>query len=184
MHADRFNRFALILFGLLLAVAGAAGLVASAGGFGHRFASHTLFANQVSSYIGTNGTWVWAVAAAVGAVLALAVVRWILVLLISTDRAGTITLPGGREHGVTQLQPTALTGALTREIQAYHGVASAKGRLIGDAASPRLVLTVTAAPTTDLPTLHHRLHDQALAHARQALGNTSLPIQLDLDVSR
>jgi hypothetical protein len=46
------------------------------------------------------------------------------------------------------------------------------------------VLTVTAAQTADLPALHRRLETEALTHARQALGKTDLPIQLDLDVSR
>ena len=34
MHADRANRAALIVFGLLILAAGAAGMTASVGGFG------------------------------------------------------------------------------------------------------------------------------------------------------
>jgi hypothetical protein len=40
------------------------------------------------------------------------------------------------------------------------------------------------AVTADLPALRRRLESEALAHARQALGNGDLPIQLDIDVSR
>jgi len=78
------------------------------------------------------------------------------------------------------LRPAALIDALTDEVSAYHGVDSAKGRVIGDGRDPEVVLTVTTAPAADLQALHHRIEDEAFAHARQAAGNPSLPIQLDL----
>lgn len=184
MHADRTNRFALTLFGLLVLLAGVAGITASTGGFGTAFSTRVLFANRISSYIGQQGTWLWAAAAFACLLIALAALRWIVTLLVSTDRAGDITVPGSKEQGTTILQPVALTGALTREIETYHGVDTAMGRIIGDASAPEIVLTVTAAQTADLPTLHRRLETEALAHARQALGKTDLPIRLDLDVSR
>jgi len=184
MHADRTNRFALTVFGLLVLLAGAAGITASAGVFGTGFSRRTLFANRVSSYIGHHGTWVWAAAAGVCLLIALAALRWILVLLISTDRAGDIPIPVSTQEGTTILQPAALTGALTREIGTYHGVDSARGRIIGDASDPEIVLTVTASQSADLHALHRRIETEALAHARQALGKTDLPIQLNLDVSR
>jgi hypothetical protein len=184
MHADRANRTVLTVFGLLVLLAGAAGMAASVGAFGTAFSRRTLFNNRVSTYIGQHGTWVWAVAAFICLVIALAALRWILALLVSTDRAGDLTVPGRKDQGTTRLQPTALTGALTGEISTYHGVDNAKGRVIGDATTPQIVLSVTATQTADLPTLRHRLETEALVHARQALGNPGLPIQLDLDVSR
>lgn len=184
MHADRTNRVALALFGLLVLLAGAAGMTASLGGFGTAFSSRALFANRVSTYTGQHGTWLWAAAAFVCLLITLAALRWILALLLSTDRAGDITIPGSKEQGTTKMQPAALTGALTREIGNYHGVDTAKGRIIGDPSDPEIVLTVTARQTADLPALHHRLESEALAHARQAVGKADLPIQLDLDVSR
>jgi hypothetical protein len=184
MHADRTNRFALTLFGLLVLAAGAAGITASVGGFGAAFSRRVLFGNRVSSYIGTNGTWVWAAAAFVCLLLFFAALRWLLALLVSTDRAGNITIPGSKDQGSTQLPPTALTGALAGEIETYHGVDAAKGRVIGDPGAPKVVVAVTAAQTANLAALHRRLETEAFAHARQALGRTELPIQLDLDVSR
>lgn len=184
MHADRTNRFALTLFGLLVLAAGAAAMTASAGGFGTAFSRRTLFGNQASRYIGTNGTWVWAAAAFVCLLLFLTTLRWLLALLVSTDRAGDITIPGNKDQGTTTLPPAALTGALAGEITTYHGVETAKGRIIGEATDPQIVLAVTTAHGANLPALRHRLETQALTHARQALGNPSLPIQLDLDVTR
>jgi hypothetical protein len=180
MHADRTNRAALTLLGLLLLAAGGAGMAASTGAFGAAFSRRALFANPASSYIGQHGGWLWPAIAGGCLLLALACLRWILALVASTDRAGDITIGGATDQGTTLLQPAALTDALTKEISAYHGVDAAKGRVIGDGRNPQIVLTITPAPSADLPALHQRIETEALAHARQALGHASLPIQLDL----
>ena len=180
MHADRTNRVALALLGLLVLAAGGAGIAASTGVFGAAFSRRTLFDNPASRYIGHHGGWLWPAVAAACLLLALACLRWLLALLVSTDRVGDITVPGSTDQGTTILQPAALTDALTREISAYHGVEAARGRVIGDGRDPQIVLTVTPAPSADLHALHRRIETEALAHARQALSNPSLPIQLDL----
>ena len=184
MHTDRTNRSVLTLFGVLVLLAGAAGLTASLGGFGAGFARRTLFANRAGAYIGQHGTWVWPVAAGVCLLIALAALRWIVALVISTDRAGDIPIPVKAEDGTTILQSAALTGALTREIGTYHGVDSARGRIIGDASDPEIVVTVTASQSADLHALHQRIETEALAHARHALGQADLAIKLHLGVSR
>ncbi|MGI9005919.1 MAG: alkaline shock response membrane anchor protein AmaP [Streptosporangiaceae bacterium] len=184
MHADRTNRLALAVFGLLVLLAGGFGITASAGGFGTAYSHRTLLANRAATYAGQHGSWIWWAAAGAALPIVIAALRWIAVLLLSTDRAGDIAVPGNNDRGTTTLQPAALTGALTREIETYHGVDSARARVIGHPAAPEVVITVTARQTADLHALHHRLESEALAHARQALGRPALPIQLDLDVSR
>lgn len=180
MHADRTNRLMLALFGLLALAAGAGGMAASTGVFGAAFSRQALFDNRVSSYIGHHGGWLWPAVAGACLLLALACLRWILALLASTDRAGDITIPGDADQGTTIVQPAAITDALTREISAYHGVDTANGRVIGDGRNPQIVLIVTHTPSADLHALHRRIEAEAIAHARRALGKTSLPIQLDL----
>jgi hypothetical protein len=184
MHADRTNRLALAIFGLLVLLTGAFGIVASAGGFGTTYSHRTLLANQAATYAGRHSSWIWWAAAGACLLIFLAALRWILTLLISTDRAGDITVPGSKDQGTTALQPAALTGALTREIETYHGVDGARARVLGHPTAPEVVVTVTARQSADLHTLHRRLEAEALAHARQALGKPDLPIQLDLDVNR
>ena len=127
MHADRTNRVALIVFGLLVLVIGAGGLIASLGVFSKEFSHRTLIDNRASTYIGHNGAWIWPVAAGVCLVIGLLALRWIVALLVSTDRAGDLPIPVPSHEGTTLLQPAALTGALTREVGAYHGVEAAQG---------------------------------------------------------
>jgi hypothetical protein len=180
MRADRTNRFALTVLGVLLLLAGAAAMAASAGEFGTAFSRRTLFANRVGGYVGQHGSWVWPAAAGAGLILALLMLRWLTALLIGTDRAGDIIVPDGDDQGTTIIRPAALTSALTREISSYHGVEAAKGRVVGDGGNPELVLTVTTAASADLHALHQRIEAEAIAHARQALGLPSLPVRLDL----
>ena len=184
MHADRANRVALTVFGLLVLLVGAAGMITSVGVFGTGFSRRTLFANRVSTYVGQHGTWVWPAAAGVCLVIMFVALRWVVALLISTDRTGDIPIPIKTAEGTTILQPAALTGALTREIGTYHGVDSARSRIIGDARAPQIVLAVTASQSADLHALHQRIETEALAHVRQAVGHADLAIQLDLGVSR
>jgi hypothetical protein len=103
-----------------------------------------------------------------------------LALLASTDRAGDIIIGSSTDEGTTILRPAALIDALTSEVSTYHGVDSAKGRVIGDGRDPEVVLTVTTAHAADLQALHHRIEAEAFTHARQAVGAPSLPIQLEL----
>jgi len=180
MHADRANRVALTLSGLLILAAGGAGMAVSAGAAGAAFSRRTLLANPAGRYIGHHSSWLWPAVAAACLLLALACLRWLLALLASTDRTGDITVPGRTDQGTTLLQPAALTHALTTEISAYHGVQTARGRVIGDGRDPQIVLTVTPAPSADLPALRHRIETEALTHARQALSMPSLPVRLDL----
>jgi hypothetical protein len=184
MHADRTNRAALIVFGLLILIIGAGGLIASLGVFSKEFSHRTLFDNRVGTYVGHNGAWIWPAAAGVCLLIGLLALRWIVALLVSTDRAGDIPMPVASHEGTTILPPTALTGALTREVGAYHGVDAARSRIIGDPGDPDIILTVTASQSADLHALHQRIENEAIAHARQALGKDDLSIRLHLTVSR
>ncbi len=76
-----------------------------------------------------------------------------------------------------------MTRAVTDEIESYRGVSSADARMIGHADDLTLVVTATVEDTADLPALRERIESEALAHARAALDDPELPIQLDLTVA-
>lgn len=184
MHADRTNRAALTLFGLLVLLAGATGLAGSVGLFGKPLEKKPLLHNTASVWIGRHGSWLWASAAVAALLLLVFTLRWLLVLIVSTDRAGDIIVPSEKKLGTTNIRPDALTAAVTTEIETYRGVDTAKARILGDSTDPELVVAVTLAQTADLAELRHRIQTEAFTHARHALGNADLLIKLDLDVSK
>lgn len=183
MHADRTNRTALTVLALLLLAAGAGAMLASTGLLDKALKHKTLFDNSISRYIGAHGSWLWAAAAVACAILAVLALIWLKALLLSTDRAGDLTVSGDRSRGATVITSSAITSALSDEVQTYRGVDSAKARILGDTHDPEVILTVTATRTANLGRLRARIESDALTHLRHALDNPTLPIQLDLRVS-
>jgi hypothetical protein len=183
MHADRTNRAALIVFALLLTAAGLTGASTSFGAFGAATEHARLFANPVGVYFGHQGAWLWLVIAAAAVVLGLLALRWLAVLLFSTDRAHDIRIGGARCAGRTTLLAAALTDAVTQEIGTYSGVHAAKARIVGDPTTPELVIDVTLELSADPSALRHRIETHAVTHAREALDDPDLPVVLDLTVT-
>jgi hypothetical protein len=183
MHADRTNRTMLLLLAVLLIGAGASAGAASLGAFGTATQHSSLVANPTGDFIGTQGDWFWPVAAVAALIVALAALRWLLALLFSTDRSGDLLIHPGSSGGRTTLATGALTEAVAEEVESYRGVSSARARLLGDPADPGLVVTATLEETADFAALRQRIETGALTHARGAVGNTSMPAQLDLTVT-
>ena len=183
MHADRTNRIVLLLLALLLIAAGLGAGAASLGIFGIVTQHSRLMANPAGHFIGSQGAWLWPVAAAAAAILVVLALRWLLALLFSTDRSGDLPIRSPGHAGRTILAAGALTDAVAEEIETYVGVDSARARLIGNGLDPELVVTATLVETADLTAVRHRIEAGALTHARSALDNPSLPIQLHLAVT-
>jgi hypothetical protein len=183
MHADRTNRIMLLLLALLLIAVGVDAGAASIGAYGADTRHSLLMANPTGRFIGARGAWLWPVAAVAAVIIVLLALRWLLALLFSTDRTGDLPISQASSAGRTTLAAGALTEAVAQEIESYRGVDSARARLIGDPADPELVVTVTLEETTDLAAARQRIETGALAHARTAVGNPSMPAQLDLTVT-
>ncbi len=183
MHADRTNRIILLLLAVLLIAVGLAAGAASIGVFGTATRHSSLIANPTGHFIGAQGGWLWPVAAVAAAILVLLALRWLLVLLFSTDRSGDLLIPAPGSAGRTTLATGALTEAVVEEIEGYRGVNSARARLLGDPEDPELVVTAVFEETADFAALRQRIETGALTHARAAVGNPSLPTQLDLTVT-
>jgi hypothetical protein len=204
MHADRTNRVMLALIGLIAVLLGLGGLLAAYGVFGSRFQHQRLLDNQFGRYFSAHGDWLWPTIAAVAFVVMLLALIWLLRLLFSTDRTGDIAIeslraragdpaqPPAGDHtpqrranprGRTTLASSALTQAVASEVSAYHGVSSAKARVIGDPSSPTLVLDVLVSRRADIPGVISRVQDEAVAHAALAIAPTDLSVKLDIQVN-
>jgi hypothetical protein len=183
MHADRTNRTLLIVLALLLLAAGLDAGAASIGLYGTATQNSTLMDNPTGRYFGGHGVWLWPVVAVAALIIGLLALRWLIALLFSTDRSGDLLIQPSTGAGRTILANRALTDAVVGEIEGYRGVDSARARLIGDPDDPELVVRAVLEETADFTALRQRIETQALTHARQALGNTSMPTQLDLTIT-
>ncbi|WP_019819096.1 alkaline shock response membrane anchor protein AmaP [Saccharomonospora saliphila] len=182
MHADRTNRTVLLVLALLLLAAGGFAGAASIGLFGEATRRRMLTDNVVAEFIGRNGAWFWPVAAAVAVLVVLLCLRWLLAILFSTDRTGDLPVSGSGP-GRTTLSSSAVPNAVSEEIESYHGVDSARARLVGPEERPTLVVTATLEEGADLAALRERIETEAMARARATLDRPDLPIRLDLVVS-
>jgi hypothetical protein len=184
MHADRTNRTILALLGALLAAAGVAGILAGTPLFGADLPRRRLLDNPVSRFIGNESVWAWPVAASLALIAAIVVIRWLITILLSTDRISDIVVANEGSAGRTTLAAAALSDAVDTEIGAYHGVQSAQSRVLGSRTRPLLAVTVNADQSADLAALREGIEANAITHARHALDRADLPVQLDLTVSR
>ncbi|WP_433605402.1 alkaline shock response membrane anchor protein AmaP [Dactylosporangium sp. CA-139114] len=188
MHADRTNRVALAVLGLILLGMGVTGLLLGAEFFGARAAHRTLVDNDVVRFAIAQRRWLWPAVAVFAIVVALLALRWLHAILFSTGRLAGIRVAGGvagdRAAGRTTLISAALRDAVSGEIEQYRGVSSARTHVEGNPAHPRLTVTVHADLDADLAGLRHNIEDNALTHARHALDAPALPIRLDVTTAR
>lgn len=183
MHADRTNRVVLLLLAvLMIAVGGAAG-AASIGVYAADVEHSTLNENPVWTFFGAQSDWIWPVIAAAAAIVVLVALRWLLILLFSTDRLGYLPVNPTSSSERTVLAAGALTEATVTEIESYQAVQSASARLVGDPANPKLVVAVDLDADADVAALRRRIESGALTHARAAVGDRAFPAQLDLTVT-
>ncbi|WP_155370144.1 alkaline shock response membrane anchor protein AmaP [Catellatospora vulcania] len=184
MNVDRFNRIALLVAGLLLLGAGTAGVLAHTDALGWSATEQPLVGDPVNRYLSAN-TWVRPAAVAAALILLLLAVRWLLAVLLSSDRLRTLVLRTDQqsdEH--TTVAATALEGAVRDQIERYRGVTSAKVRLLGKPENPTMTVAVDTGDQGDIAALCERIEHGALADARQVLGRPNLPVRLDLDTRR
>jgi hypothetical protein len=178
----RTNRIVLVLLGLVLAVAGAAGLAAGLGAFGRRLTHQPVLGPAATRFVARNG-WFWPVVAVAGGVLALLCLWWLL-RQARSNRVGEIRLVTDRRRGNTDLAARALTEAVETEVEGYRGVARASASLSGATTAPRLLLTVTLDGRVKPAEVHERVVGEAVSHVREALGRDDIPTRLDLRLTR
>lgn len=178
----RLDRFLVLLFGVLLTAAGVLALLVGLGVFGARLRDQSVLDNVVSDFVGRNGQWLWPVLALVGLLLGLLALRWLIKQLTPTA-VRDLQLEPAATDGHTDLSGSALTSAVSQEIRGYRGVTGASARLTGEQTDPQLVLRVQLDRRADVAAVRDRISERAIAHARQALDDPQLPVQLDLVVT-
>ena len=187
----RGNRVGLAVVGVLLLAAGGYVLARSLGAFGTEQADAPVYSERTASWIHAQQPWIWITLAAVGVIVALLALRWLLVQL-RTERLGRIALDTDLDLdpdddlgvGRTSLPTNALTAAIGQEIDGYPGVRAVTVHVAGRTDRPELRLEVTIDADADPARIRTRIVDEAIAHAKAALNTEFLPTQLLLAVNR
>jgi len=192
-NTARGNRIGLAVVGVLLLAAGGYVLARSLGAFGTEQADAPVYAERTASWIHAQQPWIWITLAAIGVIVALLALRWLLVQL-RTDRLGRIAMDtdlaldpdddGDLGAGRTTLPTSALTTAIGQEIDGYPGVRAVTVHVAGRPDRPELRLEVTIDSDADPARIRTRIVDEAIAHAKAALDTEFLPTQLLLAVKR
>ncbi|MGX5653598.1 alkaline shock response membrane anchor protein AmaP [Geodermatophilus nigrescens] len=173
-RVDTTNRVVLTGWGLVLLAAGVLGLVASFGGFGPVPA---LLPPAVRSFA-AGQPWFWWAVAALCLVLALLGLRWLLAQA-HTDRIGRLDLTTDDREGLTVLHGSAFTDAVEAEAGQLRGVSAVTARL-RQRRGRRLTLGVDLADYADIAEVRSGLEERVVGHARQALDDPELPVDIEL----
>ncbi|RBY77597.1 alkaline shock response membrane anchor protein AmaP [Geodermatophilus sp. TF02-6] len=173
------NRVVLLLLGLVLLAAGVAGLAVSFGLVGD--STDPVLPDRVRTYPDDQPWFWWAVA--VGClVLALLGLRWLFAQL-ATDRVGRLDLTVDDRDGLTTVHAGGFSDAVEEEVERLRGVAGASAHL-RDEGGRRLVLTVDLADYADIAEIRRALEDRTVGHARQAVDDPDLPVDIRLRPGR
>jgi len=174
-RVDSLNRTTVTLIGLVLLVAGGLGLAYSLGAFGD--GEHPLVPQGMRD-LAQDQPWFWWAVAAVCLLMALLALRWLLAQL-RTDRVGQLDLTTDDRDGLTTLHGNALTEAVETETEQIRGVVGASAHL-RDRRGRRLLLGVDLAEYADLAEVRRSVEERVVAHARQAVDDPGLPVDIEL----
>lgn len=174
-RVDTANRAMLSLLAVILLAAGGLGLALSFGAFGD--GNRPLLPEGMRRFA-QEQPWFWWAVAAVCLLLALLALRWLLAQL-STDRVGKLDLTTDDRDGLTVVHSGALSAAVENETTALRGVSSASAHL-SETRGRRLSLAVDLADYADIAEVRAALEDRVVMQARQAVGDPTLPVDIEL----
>ncbi len=190
--ASRLNRTWLTILGVLLLLAGAAGLLLGIGqaapllsttgvGWTPPSTDRHLFGSATASAFGL--TWVVLVTAVVAVVVGLLALLWLLAQIPRTNAAKPFRLHDDARTGLTRVEADVLTRAVEAQVKNLPGVNGASAVLRGSAAQPDLTLRVTADDRTDIAALLERLHHEVAADLGDALDTRLHRLGVQVEVS-
>ncbi|CAA9225225.1 MAG: hypothetical protein AVDCRST_MAG20-801 [uncultured Acidimicrobiales bacterium] len=178
---DRVNRTVVSLLGLLLLAVGVYGLLRGAGAFGDDRAGDRLRTQAMADFVADNDHWLWAAVAAVALLIALGALLWLLAQLRPSPSLGQLpVVTGEAAAGRTTLDTSAISAAVTRDIEVDPDVNSARVRVVPVGDAMGLDVRAVVADHGDVHAVRRRIETVVLERARAALGRPDLTATLRL----
>lgn len=190
--ASRLNRTWLTIIGVLLLLAGVAGLLLGTGqaalllgatglGWTPPGTDSRLFGGATASALGL--TWVVLVITLVAVVVGLLGLLWLLAQIPRANAAKPLRLHDDSRTGLTRVEADVLTRAVEAQVESLPGVSGASAVLRGSAEHPDLTLRVTADDRTDVGRLLERLHHEVAADVGDALDTRLHRLGVQVEIS-
>jgi hypothetical protein len=170
---DALNRTALTVVAVVLAAAGAYGLLRGAEAFGERAADEPVLWDDLRSFVDDNTGWFWLAVAVVALLIAWLAWRWLRLQVLPTPSLDRLPI-GDRDQGTTTLPVTAVGDAVRRDLEASPNVDSARVRLVGDPEHPVLDIRASVAAGGDQAEVRRYIEDEVLSRAAGALDAPDL----------
>jgi hypothetical protein len=174
------NRVLLGLIGLVLLVLGgsvlAIGLGAPSPGWWIHRDRHDVLLTAAERTKWRDEGWWWPVVFAVLAVLVVLALWW-LTRSVQRHRLSVVNVDTGDDEGAA-LRARALENSVASEAAGLDGVERVRVRLTGRRRTPHLRMRVRLEPDADPGRTLDRLTSETIAHARAAVGTTSLPAEI------
>jgi hypothetical protein len=173
-RTDRIDRISLTLIGLILLAAGALGLARSYGAFGRAEASDPFLLDDLRSFVGRNGDWIWPCAFVGALVVAYLGYRLLRLQIVAGPK------PRAIEHiesdDSISFASSALTDAIAEDLDRYPTIASARARVVhtADAGAAEIDLALTVADDVALGELRRQIEAEAMVRARTAIESSSV----------
>ncbi|SDU89834.1 hypothetical protein SAMN04488544_1638 [Microlunatus sagamiharensis] len=191
--AARLNRTWLTVLGLVLVVAGAAGLLLATGaaapllqrtggGWTPPDTGRRLFGDATATAFGL--TWVVVVTALVGLVLALLGIAWLLAQIPRKHEAKPFRLHDEAGTGLTRLDPGVLADAVETQAKTLPGVTGAAAVIRGSAAAPELTLRLTVDDRTSVPDVLGLVHREVAGPLATSLDTRLRRLAVQVEVGR
>lgn len=177
---DRLNRTVVSVLGAILLAIGAYGLLRGAGAFGDGSAGDPLRTEGMADFVADNERWLWAAVAAVALLIALAALGWLRSQLTPSPSLGHLPVATGESAGKTTLDTSAVSAAVTRDIEADPDVNSARVRVVPVGGAMGLDVRAVVADHGDVHAVRKRIETVVLERARAALGRPDLTATLRL----
>lgn len=171
---DRVNRAVVSLLGILLLALGVYGLVRGAGALGDRQAEDPLLTRGLRDLVADTEPWFWAVVAGLALLVALAAARWLQEQLTPSPSLSSLAVATGAGPGTSTLDTSAVSTAVTRDVETDPDVSSARVRVVPSGDVIGLDVRASVADHGDVHAVRRRIETEVLERARTALGRPDL----------
>lgn len=146
--ADRNNRVVLVLIGLALFAAGAAGLALGTGLLGRGWAEASVAGTLIGNPLGANAFAVVAVVVTVGLALMYLGLLWLIAQLRIPSPANPVRVQSG-QLGRTEVSHNAVEHAVSAKLERLPGTGNVRARLLEHGRQPRMLIRLEVIEDAD-----------------------------------